>query len=181
MRTRARTITLRDGRTALLRPPELRDAQALVDNLRQMSGETPFLLRTAEECTMTVSGEETFIRHLLDSPLDVMLVCEAEGSVIGSCSLSRHPFRKTCHRAEVALALLKAWWGLGIGRAMLSAMEEEARAMGVAQLELEYIEGNDRARALYERHGFHPAGEHPNAIRLEDGSMRALCLMLREL
>ena len=49
MRTRARTITLRDGRTALLHPPELRDAQALVDNLRQMSGETPFLLRTAEE------------------------------------------------------------------------------------------------------------------------------------
>lgn len=64
---------------------------------------------------------------------------------------------------------------------MLSAMEEEARAMGVAQLELEYIEGNDRARALYERHGFRPAGEHPNAIRLEDGSLRALCLMLREL
>ena len=133
MRTRARTITLRDGRTALLRPPEIRDAQALVDNLRQMSGETPFLLRTAEECTMTVSGEEAFIRRLLDSPLDVMLVCEAEGRVIGSCSLSRQPFRKTCHRAEVALALLKAWWGLGIGRAMLSAMEEEARAMGVAR------------------------------------------------
>ena len=180
MRTRARTITLRDGRTALLRPPEIRDAQALVDNLRQMSGETPFLLRTAEECTMTVSGEEAFIRRLLDSPLDVMLVCEAEGSVIGSCSLSRQPFRKTSHRAEVALALLKAWWGLGIGGAMLSAMEE-ARAMGVAQLELEYIEGNDRARALYERHGLRPAGEHANASRVGGGSPRALCLMLREL
>ena len=49
------------------------------------------------------------------------------------------------------------------------------------QLELEFIEGNSRARALYEKFGFRIAGVHPDAIRLKDGTMLAEYLMIKSL
>ena len=40
----------------------------------------------------------------------------------------------------------------------------------IIQMELEYIEGNERARALYEKLGFRVTGVKPDAIRLKDGT-----------
>ena len=47
--------------------------------------------------------------------------------------------------------------------------------------ELEFIEGNTRARALYEKMGFRIAGIKPNAIRLKDGTFLNEYYMLREI
>ena len=84
---------------------------------------------------------------------------------------------KTAHRASVGVGLWKQYWGLGIGTAMLEEMIAEARRRGVMLLELEFIEGNSRARALYEKMGFRVTGMHPDAIRLRDGSLRSEYLM----
>ena len=40
-------------------------------------------------------------------------------------------------------------------------------------VELEYMEGNERGRRLYEKFGFRIVAEKPNAYRLRDGSMRS--------
>ena len=44
--------------------------------------------------------------------------------------------------------------GEGIGNKLLAALDAEGRARGYAELRLEVIEENTRARALYEREGF---------------------------
>lgn len=44
--------------------------------------------------------------------------------------------------------------GQGIGTALLTAICDEARRRGYTTVRLDVIEGNDRARALYERAGF---------------------------
>ena len=41
----------------------------------------------------------------------------------------------------------------------------------IIQIELEFVEGNSRARALYEKMGFRITGVKPNAIRLKDGTL----------
>ena len=51
----------------------------------------------------------------------------------------------------------------------------------ILQLELEYIEGNSRARALYEKMGFRITGVRPNAIRLKDGTLLNEYSMMREI
>ena len=61
---------------------------------------------------------------------------------------------------------------------MIRAAEEKE---GVLQLELEVIEGNDRAMALYKKMGFRKYGVRPDAIRLKDGTMLSETLMLRKL
>ena len=45
-----------------------------------------------------------------------------------------------------------------------------ARQRGVSQIELDYLEGNERGRRLYEKMGFRSTGEIPDAYRLKDGT-----------
>lgn len=52
------------------------------------------------------------------------------------------------------LAVLPGYRGLGIGRQLLEAVEQKARALGCCKLTLEVLERNDRARRLYEAAGF---------------------------
>ena len=47
------------------------------------------------------------------------------------------------------LAVLPAHRGRGIGRALLHAVEDEARRRGASKVTLEVLSGNERAKALY--------------------------------
>ena len=51
----------------------------------------------------------------------------------------------------------------------------------VCLVELEFIEGNSRARALYEKMGFRIAAVHPNFIKLKNGKLLNEYLMVKEL
>lgn len=176
-------ISLKDGRRAILRSPEpRRDAADLVQYLHDTAADTPFVLRTPEEVSMTVEKEIGFLQWVADSADDCMILCEVDGAIAGNCHINFNTRVKTRHRAAVAIALRKAYWGQRIGTAMFEAMEGLARQReGVTVMELEFIEGNARARGLYEKMGFRIVGWHPDAIRQEDGTMLALYLMQKKL
>lgn len=55
------------------------------------------------------------------------------------------------------------------------------REQGLTQLELEFIEGNERGRHLYEKMGFAVVAEKPNAIRLKDGTTLKEFFIIKEL
>ena len=91
----------------------------------------------------------------------------------GNCTLTpKGARRKICHRADVSIALRKAYWGLGLGKALLTRVLTLAKELGYEQVELEVISGNDRALRLYERLGFVQTGRTPRAFRYDDGSFR---------
>ena len=182
MRYDAKQITLKDGRTAVIRVPDpAKDATALAQYLKDVAGESPFVLAYPEERNFTPEKEEAFLRAVLDSPNDLMLVCEVDGRIAGNCHLTFFGAKKISHRGDVAIALYKEFWGLGIGSAMFAQMITAARERGIMQLELEYIDGNDRGKALYEKMGFRRVGAHPNAIRQKDGTLCDLIMMVKEL
>lgn len=52
------------------------------------------------------------------------------------------------------ICVARDWRGQGIGRALLQAICDEARARGYDSVRLDVIDTNWRARALYEREGF---------------------------
>ena len=95
--------------------------------------------------------------------------------------LSMNSRLKTRHRASVAIGLLKEYWGLGIGTALFKEMITMAREKGLDHLELDYVEGNERGRRLYEKMGFYQVAEIPDAYRLKDGSFRKSILMIKKL
>ena len=174
-------IILKDGRTATLRAPELRDAQALIDLLKTVNTETHFLSSYPEEITLSQEDEERWIEGHRESPLVYDILCEMDGEIIGSCNLLRKKQIKMRHRASVGITVKQNYWNLGIGSAMFREMIELACEWGVEQLELEYMEGNDRGIRLYEKMGFRTVAELPRAIRLRDGTYLREFTMIKTL
>lgn len=167
-----KAIRLQDGTSALLRAPRESDAAELLQFLKAICGESEFLLRTPEECDMPLEAEERFIRNINASADDLMILCEVDGMIVGNCQIGMKRRQKTRHRASIAISVRKAYWGQGIGTAMMTELIAAARQReGVMQLELEFLEGNSRARALYEKMGFRIVGIHPNAYRFADGKL----------
>ena len=181
MLCKTKKITLRDGRTAILRPPEKSDAAELIAYLTKACGETDFLRSYPEEWAgKTTADEEEFIENQRNSPDECTLVCQVDGRIAGDCGISRQRFIKTRHRGELGIAILKEYWNLGIGRALMEEQIENAREMGIIQLELEADDANSRGIALYEKLGFETVAILPDAVRLKDGtSFRALTMIKR--
>ena len=88
MRFPAEKITLKDGREAVLRLPEVADAAEMVDCLKQLCSETPFLLRSAEEFSMTVEEEAALFEKLAASSEKLYIICTVGGEIAGRFSLS---------------------------------------------------------------------------------------------
>ena len=176
-------FTLKDGRKALLRSPKDEDIRGVLDYLYISAGETEFILRYPEECgKYTYEGEKALFDRINASDNEAMLVCIVDGKVAGNCQIAWKTGIKTRHRASVAIALLKEFWNQGIGTRMFEEMIRIAEANeNLIQMELEFVEGNTRARALYEKMGFRITGVNPNAIRLRDGTLLNEYCMIREI
>lgn len=174
---------LKDGRNALVRSPKDEDVQGMLDYLYISAGETDFILRYPEECSKyNAEDEKALFDRINESDNEAMLVCLVEGEVAGNCQISWSNGIKTRHRASVAIALLSKFWNQGIGtrffKELIHIAEEHKNLM---QIELEFVEGNSRARALYEKMGFRITGMKPNAIRLKDGTLLNEYSMIREI
>lgn len=153
----------------------------MLQYLKDTCGETPFLLRTPEECNMSLEAEQAFLRSMADSETAMMILCIVDGKIAGNCQISRKTRRKNRHRGSVAIALYREFWGLGIGTAMFQELIAVAKSWGLMQLELEVIEGNTRAMGLYQKMGFEIAAATPDAIRLEDETLLKEYLMVKKL
>ena len=176
-------FTLKDGRKALVRSPREEDISPTLEYLRVTAGETDFLMRYPEECgKYTYEGEKLFFERVNSAPNEAMLVCIVDSTVVCTCQISWSTAIKTRHRASVAIAVVKAYWGLGIGTRLLSELIRIAEGNSeLMQVELEFIEGNSRARALYEKLGFRISGFKPDAIRLKDGTLLNEYAMVKKL
>ncbi len=162
---------LKNGAKCTLRAPKTEEAAELAEFIKDVCGETDFLLRTADECNETVEQEERFIQRLNDSPHEMMIVCEIDGHVAGNCQLSFNEKYRIAHRASIGISIRKRYWGLGIGTAMFEAMIAAAKERGITHLELDFMEGNNRGRALYEKMGFRINSIMPDALRTVDGKL----------
>ena len=166
-------INLKDGRACILRPAEAKDAEAMVEWIRIVSSETPFLLRNEDEVTYTVEAEALLLENKRSNPREIMMVAEVEGMIAGNCGISsRGNLRRVSHRCDFAIALKEACWNLGIGAAMMDYALSLAKEMGYEQVELDVVNGNHRAKRLYERFGFMENGKNPRALKYDDGSYR---------
>ncbi len=79
-----------------------------------------------------------------------------------------------------ALAVRSDARGAGVGSILLTAVEQLARDLGKSAVELEVVDTNPRAAALYRRHGYVDVRTvRRAAFRL--GGFGAATLMLKEL
>ena len=181
MQLKEKEIFLKNGKKAVLRSPEEKDAQKLIAFLKQSAAETDFLLCYPEEREMPEAIAEKMLASVLHSPYDMMISCFIGETLVGNAQISIRREIKTAHRATLALAVLQEVWGLGIGSALMREMIAFAEKRCLLQLELSFMEGNTRAEMLYKKMGFTAVSENPNAYRLKDGNMKNEIFMIKSL
>ncbi|MBE5948561.1 MAG: GNAT family N-acetyltransferase [Lachnospiraceae bacterium] len=174
---------LKDGREAILRSPREEDIESTLEYLVISAGETEYIMRYPEECVKyTPEGEKKLFEQKNASPNEATIMCIVDGRVVGNCEISFFKGIKTRHRGVIGIALISEFWNQGIGTKMFEEMIRLAESREeVLQIELEFVEGNARARHLYEKMGFRITGVRPNAIRLKDGTLLNEYTMIREI
>ena len=170
------------GQIVILRNAEESDAEDLIQYLRVVSAETPFLVREPEEITLTVEQEREFLRGKKESERELMLIAIANGKHIGNCSVMQlGTNRRYAHRCQIGIALYHEFCSRGIGRKMMEAALQKAKEAGYEQAELEVIAGNERAISLYKQLGFEEFGVFPDNIKYKDGSYADAVWMMKKL
>lgn len=161
-----RTVKLKDGRECVLRNGTEADGQALLDLFNLTHEQSDFLASYRDESTHTVEGEAVFLKKKTESGNEIEILAEVDGIPVGLAGISCvGPKCKLRHRAEFGISVDKAYWGLGIGRALTEACIECAKAASYAQVELSVVADNAHAIALYESAGFTEYGRNPMGFR----------------
>ncbi len=176
------TVTLRDGRTCVLRNGTPRDAEAAAEVFNRTHAETDFLASYPDEHSVTPDEEAGFLQRMTESPNEIELLAEIDGRVVGlagiHCIGAREKLR---HRAGFGISILRDFWGLGVGRALTRACVACAKQAGYAQIELEAVADNEHALALYRSEGFSEYGRNPRGFRSRICGWQPLVSMRKEL
>lgn len=103
----------------------------------------------------------------------ILLLAERDGRIVGTVQMHDGESANGAHRGEVAKLLVHPdQRRQGIARALLTAIEAEARAAGKTLLHLDTREG-DPGNALYAALGYRDAGRIPNWARDAAGNLSA--------
>lgn len=175
-------ITLKNGRTALLRNGTAADGCATFEAFNQMHGETDYLLSYPDENSFDAEQEARFLEEKTASANEIEILALVDGRVVGTAGIeavgSKYKIR---HRAELGISIVREFWGLGLGRALLQACIRCAREAGYAQVELTVVAENARAVDLYRAAGFTEYGRNPRGFNSRLSGFQELLYMRLEL
>ncbi|MBP5254440.1 MAG: GNAT family N-acetyltransferase [Lachnospiraceae bacterium] len=175
-------ITLKDGRRCTLRNGTAQDGAAVLDVFIRTHAQTDYLLTYPEETRLTAEQEAQYLKEKTDSEDGIEILAEVDGVIAGTAGIGCIGQKeKIRHRADFGVSVDRAYWSLGIGRALTEACIECAKAVGYRQLELEAVADNRRAIALYEQAGFVEYGRNPRGFISRVSGWQELVLMRLEL
>lgn len=168
---------LKDETKIIIRAPEIKDAEKLIEHVKIINGETTFLIREEEEFNFTIKQQESFIRARVNSDINLFIIAEVEGQIIGSCILSGTNLKREKHKMDLNISIQKRYWGLGIGTKLIELSIEWAKEKEVKKIGLKVDALNIRAVGLYEKLGFEVEGRLLKDKQMSDKSYRNSYLM----
>ena len=177
-----KTLPLRDGRALRIRNAEVSDAQGIQNLFTLTHSQTDYLLSYADEHSYDLEQEAAFLKRLLESDGEIMLLSEVDGVLCGCasvCAVGRK--YKVRHRAEFGISVDEGFWGLGIGKAMTQAAIACAKLAHYTQLELSVVADNERAVSMYQKLGFVEFGRNPKGFLSRFSGYQTLVEMRLEL
>ena len=171
-------IQLKNGASCCLRNGTAADGQAALDNFILTHAETNNLLTYPEETTLTAAQESEYLQTQTESTNGIEILAIVDGRVAGTAGISAvGSVYKLRHRAEFGISIAKEFWGLGIGQTLTAACIDCARKAGYTQLELDVVDDNASALALYKKFGFIEYGRNPQGFRTRNAGYQELILM----
>lgn len=142
-----------------------KDAEAILEYMKQIGGETDNLTFGAEGLPFTIEEEASHVKQMENSCDDVMFVAKDNGKIIGDASLSRLP-RRMKHRGDLGISVVREYWNQGIGSRLLCEVLSFAKENAFEIIDLQVRSDNTAAIHLYEKFGFQRFGTHPSFFKM---------------
>lgn len=169
----------------IIRRARTSDAEAILEYLKRVGGESDNLTFGAEGIPVTVEQEKAFLESWSSSEQRSLLLVavrtdeNGREQIVADASLTAMS-RRLAHRAELGISVVKSEWGKGIGTRMIEKMIDHAKMHGIELIYLEVRTDNERAIRLYERMGFKRIGVSPAYMKI-DGQYFDVLLMYLDL
>lgn len=112
----ARTVAVRSG-SATIRVTGPADAAATIALRLTMAQETEFLSGKPGEIRTDLEEQAAFLTKKRDSPVDLYILAEVEGQVVGIASLDGSALARFEHGVTLGLGVRRDSWRQGLGRA----------------------------------------------------------------
>lgn len=143
----------------LIREANIEDAENVIEYIKVVSDETDFLISDSSERNFTVKKEKEFLQNIQNSILEKMFLCEIENKIVGICSIEGVNKIRIKHRVDLAITVLKNYWGNKIGEKLIDYAIEYCKSNSIKKIELTVRIDNERALKLYKKFGFEIEGE----------------------
>lgn len=154
-----KSIQLNNGQTVLLREAVKEDAHELISYLNKIGEESDFLTFGRGEFSVSVSDEETMLEESRTAKNKIMLLALVGNRVVGCLHFAGGARARIQHSGEFGVSVLKDYWDLGIGTAMVQELIQWAKASNVIRkLNLRVRSDNATAFRVYEKLGFTQEG-----------------------
>ncbi len=160
---------------ALVREAAPADAAALVELGRTVAAEPEGWL-ISDTSWRNVAEERRYLRALRRYRYAAVFVAETPEGIVGRLSVARDPHPASAHVADLGLMVASGYRRIGIGRALLDAAVDWARAAGIRKLELHVFPHNAPAITLYESYGFVREGYRKGHYRRGDEYVDAILM-----
>ena len=143
------------------------DAAELIEYLKKVGGETDNLTFGSEGLPVTVEDERSYIESLVNSKASVLLTAKKDGSIVGIAGFTGNTRERMKHRGELAISVMKAEWGQGIGSRLIKKVIEFAKNEAKAEIiSLEVRSDNEGAIRLYKKYGFEKIGHFKGFFKI---------------
>ena len=154
-----RTHHLKDGLVLKIREATPEDADALLEYVEGISGESDFVSFGPGEFELTEAEEAEFLRLYRDADNQLYLVGLIDDEIVSALTFSGGRRPRLRHSGEFGMSVRKQVWGLGIGSLMLDTLIAWAgETQIVKKINLRVRTDNRRAISLYRRKGFEIEG-----------------------
>lgn len=165
MRMKEKQITLKNGVSATLKSVDANEYASVLNFRKSLTADTPTLsLTPAEVNSLDAEAEREILLDYEKSKTKIMIGAYLDGKIIANCSVCGISDKaKYRHRAELGIGVIREYWNLGIGSALLRTALDFAAKVGYEQVELETANSNVNAIVLYDKFGFKTVGFAPRA------------------
>ena len=148
------------------RTPGPADAARLLEYLKQVGGETDNLTFGAQGIPFTVEQEAALLERMARSPHSRFFLALDGEKIVGNACVDGSGNPRLLHRRNLAITVLRDYWGRGIGSGLMEHMLAFARQSGAELVSLEVRADNERAKALYRKFGFTAFGTFPKYFKI---------------
>lgn len=169
------------GLQLVIRYPQLTDVQEMWKYINDLSQERTFIRMQGE--TITMEEEEKFIENQLDlieNRLGILLVALVDDKLAGVAGIEMEKLTEA-HVGELGISIAKDYRGQGIGKILVRNLLQEAKKQ-LPQLEivtLSVFSTNETGIALYKQFGFQEYGRIPKGIKLANGYVDHIRMLIK--